>query len=70
VADGGPGFLDPPEDLVQPFFTRKPDGMGLGLHIADEVMRAHEGRLLFPTAAEVPVPAGLAGAVVVLEFAD
>ncbi|MGH9465454.1 MAG: ATP-binding protein [Thermoanaerobaculia bacterium] len=70
VADAGPGFLDPPEDLVQPFFTRKPDGMGLGLHIADEVMRAHEGRLLFPAAGEVPVPEGLDGAVVVLEFAE
>jgi signal transduction histidine kinase len=68
VADSGPGFLDPPEDLVQPFFTRKPDGMGLGLHIADEVMRAHEGRLLFPAPGEVPVPEGLGGALVVLEF--
>jgi len=48
VADNGPGFQDAPEYLVEPFFTRKPDGMGLGLHLANEVAKVHGGRLVFP----------------------
>ena len=35
VADNGPGFTDPPDLLTQPFMTRKTDGMGLGLYIAN-----------------------------------
>ncbi|MFL5321666.1 MAG: ATP-binding protein, partial [Myxococcaceae bacterium] len=31
IADTGPGFEDTPDRLVRPFFTRKPNGMGLGL---------------------------------------
>lgn len=46
VADNGSGFQDPAEYLVEPFFTRKPDGMGLGLHIADEIAKIHHGRLI------------------------
>ncbi len=68
VADNGPGFQDAPEYLVEPFFTRKPDGMGLGLHIANEVMKIHEGRLVFPSPGEVNVPPQFAGAVVALQF--
>ena len=29
VADTGTGFRDSREGLIRPFFTRKPDGMGL-----------------------------------------
>lgn len=42
VADNGPGFSDPPEYLIEPFISRKPDGMGLGLHIADQVMKTQK----------------------------
>jgi signal transduction histidine kinase len=68
VADNGPGFQDPPEYLIEPFITRKPDGMGLGLHLADQVMRVNGGRLAFPQPGDVSLPPGLDGAVVALVF--
>lgn len=68
VADNGPGFSDPTEYLRQPFITRRPDGMGLGLHIVDEVMKAHGGRLVFPEEGSVMLPKGYTGAVVALQF--
>lgn len=68
IADNGPGFIDPPEYLVEPFLSRKPDGMGLGLHIADEVMRAQAGELLFPDINDVSVSKYLTGAIVALSF--
>ena len=68
IADNGPGFRDPPDILVEPFISNKPDGMGLGLHLADEVMKAHGGRLHFPEPGEVTLPRDLDGAVVALVF--
>ena len=47
VADKGPGIQDDPDLLLKPFFTRKPDGMGLGLYIVNRIMQAHEGRVIF-----------------------
>ncbi|MFB0520606.1 MAG: ATP-binding protein [Desulfatiglandales bacterium] len=47
VSDNGPGIKDDPALLVQPFFTRKPDGSGLGLYIVDRIMKAHEGEVQF-----------------------
>ena len=68
VADNGPGFIDPPEYLTEPFISRKPDGMGLGLHLADQVMRAQGGELAFPASEDVSLPLGFDGAVVALVF--
>jgi signal transduction histidine kinase len=70
VADNGPGFLpqDEPQYLVQPFFSRKEDGMGLGLHIANEVAKIHEGQLLFPDRNDLALPSGMNGAVVALHI--
>lgn len=68
VADNGSGFSDPPEYLVQPFFTRKPDGMGLGLHLAEQVMTLQGGRIEFPEPGDLELPDGLDGAVVALVF--
>ena len=70
VADNGPGFLDPSDFLTQPFMTRKADGMGMGLYIAREVMRAHDGRLVFPSQKEIDLPRGYTGACVVLQFQE
>ncbi len=46
VADTGPGI---PEDVAQklftPFFTTKPEGMGLGLSLCRSVIEQHGGRL-------------------------
>lgn len=70
VADNGPGFMDPPEYLIEPFISRKPDGMGLGLHLADQVMKAQGGKLVFPTKGDISLPRGINGAVVALLFKE
>ena len=47
VSDQGPGI--PPEQLDQifaPFFTTKPDGLGLGLNICRTIVEAHGGSML------------------------
>lgn len=68
VADTGPGFQDSPEVLVQAFFSRRPDGMGLGLYLAEEVMRIHGGRIVFPERGDLGLPKEFAGAIVALQF--
>jgi len=65
VADNGSGFIDPPEYLIEPFISRKPDGMGLGLHIADQVMKVQGGELRFPEAGEVSLPSDFDGAAII-----
>lgn len=47
ISDNGPGIKDDPSLIVQPFFTRKPDGSGLGLYIVDRIMKVHKGELKF-----------------------
>jgi signal transduction histidine kinase len=58
VSDNGPGFNIPTDVAVQPFITGKPHniGMGLGLHIANEMMQAMKGQLLFLDKNEVEFP--------------
>jgi signal transduction histidine kinase len=68
VADNGPGFQDPSEYLVEPFFTRKPDGMGLGLHIANEIAKIHKGKLIFPEPGDISLPSQFTGAVIAFQF--
>ncbi len=68
VADNGPGFQDPPDFLTEAFVSRKPDGMGLGLHLASEVMAGQGGRVAFPEDGDVELPPGLDGAIVALVF--
>jgi nitrogen fixation/metabolism regulation signal transduction histidine kinase len=68
LVDNGPGFLDPPEYLIEPFITRKPDGMGLGLHIADQVMKVQGGKLDFPELGDLGLPKEFDGAAVALVF--
>jgi two-component system sensor histidine kinase DctS len=53
VADRGAGI--PPETaarLFQPFFTTKPEGMGMGLNICRSIAELHHGRLTFEPAPE------------------
>src|SRR5690606_5601108 len=38
VADNGPGFKDDITDLIRPFFSRKLDGIGIGLYLVDTIM--------------------------------
>ena len=68
VADTGPGFTDEPEELTRPFFSRRPEGMGVGLYYANLVMELGEGRLAFPSAREADVPGEFDGAVLALVF--
>lgn len=68
VGDNGPGFIDAPEYLIEPFMSRKPDGMGLGLHVADQVLKSHNGRLIFPEVGDLALPSQIDGAVVALVF--
>jgi len=70
VADNGPGFEDEPEDLVRPFFTRKSEGMGMGLYFANMTMKAHGGRLAFPERSEVDIPRAYSGAVLAMVFKE
>ncbi len=68
VADNGPGFRDPPAQVVEPFFTRRPDGMGLGLYYANLAMNLNDGELLFPAMDDFDVPEEFNGAIVALVF--
>ncbi len=68
VADTGPGLVDGPDDLIRPFFSRRPEGMGLGLYYAHLVMELGGGRLAFPDRSEAEIPEAFDGAVVALVF--
>jgi signal transduction histidine kinase/anti-sigma regulatory factor (Ser/Thr protein kinase) len=69
VADTGTGFQgESQENLVRPFFTRKPNGMGLGLYYSQLAMELNGGRLVFPEVGAVTLPDGVDGAVVALMF--
>lgn len=38
IADNGPGFKDDISDLIRPYFSRKPNGIGIGLYLIDTIM--------------------------------
>lgn len=46
VADRGPGLSpEANQRLFEPYFTTKPNGLGMGLHIARRIIEAHGGKL-------------------------
>jgi signal transduction histidine kinase len=46
VEDTGVGIMDGQADMMfNPFFTTKPEGIGMGLTISRSIIEAHGGRL-------------------------
>ncbi len=65
VSDNGPG-IDPAmrERVFRPFFTTKPQGIGLGLALVQKIIVTHNGRISIASA-----PSGGASFQVVLPLA-
>lgn len=71
LADNGKGFTIPTEQVIKPFISDRPGGMGLGLHLANEVMNSHGGKLIFPEKGDLKLPPEFQqGAKVVLAFKE
>lgn len=68
IADNGNGFKIEPEDLILPFRTTKPGGMGLGLYFANMVFEMIGGKLEFPDIEELNIPKVYNGAIIALVF--
>ena len=56
IVDNGKGFSLPKDKLVMPFISKKEDGMGLGLHLVNEIMGTIGGKLIFPDVADFNIP--------------
>lgn len=69
IADNGPGWRNiSPEEIVKPFLTTKPGGMGIGMYFADTIMQMIGGELLILNHDQVELPIPADGAVVALVF--
>ena len=68
IADNGRGFQMEPDEMILPFRTLKPSGMGIGLYYVSLVMETIGGKLLFPNAKDLELPEVYDGACVALVF--
>lgn len=69
ISDNGNGFSLSAEQMIEPFVSAKPGGMGLGLHIVSEIMQSHDGRLSFNEDGNYDVPIDFKnGATIILSF--
>ncbi len=68
IADNGEGFKMEIDELMQPYRTLKPGGMGLGLYFSNLVMETIGGKLLFPSNDDCAVPHIYSGAIVAIIF--
>ena len=71
IVDNGKGFTIPKDKLIMPFISKKDDGMGLGLHLVNEIMGIIGGKLLFPDVSDFDISEEYAnGAAVALVFKE
>lgn len=56
IADNGFGFTISPADMIKPFVTTKPGGIGIGLNIVNEIMISQGGKLEFPSWGDIELP--------------
>lgn len=70
VADNGRGFQMEPDEMILPFRTLKPSGMGIGLYYVSLVMETVGGKILFPDTKDLGLPEVYDGACVALVFAN
>lgn len=68
VADNGCGFQMDEDDMILPFRSLKPQGMGVGLYYTSLVMEIIGGKLLFPAIDTLDLPSVYNGACVALVF--
>lgn len=69
ISDNGPGFALPLDEITEPFISGKPDGMGLGLHITEEIIKSHGGKITFNQYKKFNIPDEFSkGASVILGF--
>jgi len=54
VSDNGPGVTDDISTITVPFFTRKPNGTGLGLFICDRIADQHKASLRLMNSGDMP----------------
>lgn len=68
IADNGPGFVDGLGDVTRPFFSRRPDGIGIGLYYVSLIMDLCNGSIQLLDRAGSAVPPQYDGAQVALVF--
>lgn len=69
IADNGPGLPTTTTELIKPFVTTKPDGMGLGLYYVNLVCELNNARLVIsPNREDVGIPSAYDGAAFAIVF--
>ena len=70
IVDNGPGFKDSITDLVRPFFSRKDDGIGIGLYLIDTIMMKYGKFEIMDKSEldEIEIPTKYHGAAIKLTF--
>lgn len=68
-ADNGPGFTMPVDEIIKPFVSDKPEGMGIGLHLTHQIMESLGGKIIFPETELFEIPEKYEnGAIIALAF--
>jgi len=69
IADNGVGLPSDHTSLLKPFYTMKPDGMGLGLYYVNLVCELNNARLIMsPDHEDVGIPSAYSGASFAIVF--